>query len=1431
MRPGVLSGVWLAGAVAVVCLLLQAPGARADGTEITRDGSLGQEGRPFSIAGAPGPAGLEFTIEEADGERVGAALFHSFEFFDVGAGDTAVFEAVSGKTTDHFVSRVTGGRASAIDGQIKTELGAGEGNFWLLNPSGILFGEGARLDVAGGFHASTAKTLTFSSGTGEEVFEATEGGALPGLSFAAPAAFGFLGAPTGTILLDGSCLPTCQGTGASSVEFVANRVEVGRGAGLVMKGGDIRLEGRDAVVLTGRYDPGTPGEPSDDSNAIVQVVNAGGQEGNIEIEGGDVQLEDGASLVVFNLGGTASGSIDVEALREIHVSGTDSREGETKPAFPTDPVELPNPEYGSSDLLVYNITQVQDTGSIKLSAPRVTLRDGAQVTTVNRIGSAAQGGIQVSAAGELLLAGRGGDGLGSRIQSASAAEFQGVSGEVLIDETGAVTLRDGAAIASNTYGSTPGGSVTAALTGNLRLEGGSTIQAATLGSGKGGSVVLSAAGIEIEEASSISVESQGAGDAGDIRLTFSDSLELRNGFLRATANESDGGNIFVNASGLAQTGSGAIETPLRALKAPGTPKGQLVHLIDSAISATVADGNGSGGNVAIDPVAIVLENGQITAKAVGGSGGNILLVADAVLANLPLEQLLDASSQTGVTGTVTVQSPEVNIERSLKPLATPFLDPASLVIPSCTARGTASGSFTYAPREGLPASPGDLLLVTLAEGEADADKAVPPGEGALAAGLQARARQLQAAGKWAESAVPLQAAFAKAEAAGDVSRAAAIRADLAASALALRAFEAARVQLDAAQAEAEAAQAEVLLALLAVRRADLAAVQQRGEAAGAGYRDAVARAEAAGALGLAAQAHAGAARAALEVGALAEARQHIEAARAGLGSVEDGASRRAAQLHVAVSASRLAQQAGTGEALLAAHALLSEAQAAAQAAGDARSRSFAEGELAELYARQHRVEEALVLTRRALASAEQSEAAGDGVSSDARMRWHGLAGRLFWEQGRAHQAVESYGRAVSIAEETGQDTRARYGAGPAWFQAEVVRIYRERVDALLQAAGPGVSEAQRQALLAAARETMEGLKVAELRDYFRDECVAELQASERGVESLDPTAAVIYPIVLPDRLELLVSGPKGLERHTVAVDQAALEAEVRRFRLLLEKRTTHEYLDPAEQLHAWLIAPYAETLAGQGVDTLVFVPGGALRTVPMAALYDGNEFVVQRFAVAVTPSLRLLAPKPLDPASATLLLAGVSEPVQGFPELPGVLRELAGVESLYGGRVLLDGAFATDGFEQALASGRPGVVHIASHAEFTGDPKTSFVLTHDDRLSMEKLSSLVRSVRAGDEPVELLLLSACETAAGNDRAALGLSGVAVRAGARSAIGSLWSVSDAAAAKLVVGFYRGLGEPGSSKARAMQQAQAALLETPRYRHPFYWAPFLVINNWL
>jgi CHAT domain-containing protein len=195
------------------------------------------------------------------------------------------------------------------------------------------------------------------------------------------------------------------------------------------------------------------------------------------------------------------------------------------------------------------------------------------------------------------------------------------------------------------------------------------------------------------------------------------------------------------------------------------------------------------------------------------------------------------------------------------------------------------------------------------------------------------------------------------------------------------------------------------------------------------------------------------------------------------------------------------------------------------------------------------------------------------------------------------------------------------------------------------------------------------------------------------------------------------------------------------------------------------------------------------------------------------------------------LSAGLGVSVQGFPALPFVEEEARSVNRFYGGDLLLNRDFVVSRVESELKDHPFSIVHIASHGQFESDPKKSFLLAYDDKLTMDRLDRFVGLMRYRDEPLGLLTLSACETAEGDDRAALGLAGVAIKAGARSALATLWSINDESSSHLIREFYRNLLDPSLSKAVALQRAQLAILDHPMYRHPAYWAPFLLLNNWL
>ncbi len=504
---------------------------------------------------------------------------------------------------------------------------------------------------------------------------------------------------------------------------------------------------------------------------------------------------------------------------------------------------------------------------------------------------------------------------------------------------------------------------------------------------------------------------------------------------------------------------------------------------------------------------------------------------------------------------------------------------------------------------------------------------------------------------------------------------------------------------------------------------------------------------------------------------------------------------------------------------------LDAAAAMAAGLGDIRAAAYAAGYRAELALDSGDLEAAARHNERAVFAAQQSGAA------ETLFQWQWQAARIADRAGRQDEALAAYRRALDALARVKADFAAELWAGRQSFRDEVGGAYFGLTDLLLRrAVASGDPLVQREALREA-QGVLERFKTVELEDYFQDDCVARYLARARPVERTAPRTAVVYPVPLPDRLEMLVTIGDDIRHFTVPVRQERLRAETQALRRLLEKRTTYQYLPHARQLYDWLIRPIEATLAAANVDTLVVVPEQPLRSVPLAALHDGRDFLVARYAVATAPSLTLVEPRALQLDKAAVLAGGLTEAVQGFPALPFVDIELDELRALGTKEVLRDESFTARAFERELTAKPYTIVHVASHAQFEADSRRSFLLTYDGRMTLDRLEDTLKVNRFRDEPVELLFLSACQTAAGDERAALGLAGVAVKAGARSALASLWHINDQASSALVAEFYRQLARPGVSKAEALRRAQREMLNDLRYRHPGYWSPFLVIGNWL
>ena len=372
-----------------------------------------------------------------------------------------------------------------------------------------------------------------------------------------------------------------------------------------------------------------------------------------------------------------------------------------------------------------------------------------------------------------------------------------------------------------------------------------------------------------------------------------------------------------------------------------------------------------------------------------------------------------------------------------------------------------------------------------------------------------------------------------------------------------------------------------------------------------------------------------------------------------------------------------------------------EALRVAETIGDPRALSYACGYLGTLSEDQKQFQEAIKWTSRALFAAQQVNA------PESLYLWQWQTGRLLKVIGKTEEAISAYRNCIYTLQSIRQEMSTCYGIPQISYRESVEPIYFGFVDLLLQHSASVQKREQVELYLMEAREAVELLKVAELRDYFQDECMGAARLRMTRLDIVSRTAVAIYPVVLANRTELLLSLPTGLKRFSIEVKADDLAQEVRKFRQKLEKRTTREYLPHAQKLYDWLIRPLEPDLKSLTTDTLVFVPDGPLRSIPMAALHDGKQFLINKYAIAITPGLNLTDPRPVKRENVKVLSAGLTDSVQGFPPLPNISNELQTIQGLYGGTPLLNRNFLNSNLEKELKNKQFTIMHIAS----TGNSK------------------------------------------------------------------------------------------------------------------------------
>jgi filamentous hemagglutinin family protein len=340
-----------------------------------------------------------------------------------------------------------------------------------------------------------------------------------------------------------------------------------------------------------------------------------------------------------------------------------------------------------------------------------------------------------------------------------------------------------------------------------------------------------------------------------------------------------------------------------------------------------------------------------------------------------------------------------------------------------------------------------------------------------------------------------------------------------------------------------------------------------------------------------------------------------------------------------------------------------------------------------------------------------------------------------------------------------------------------------------------------------------------------------------------------------DELELVLVTSKGevIRRRVAGTKRQQVLNVVEALRTTATNiRNSRGYLAPAQRLYQWLVAPIEKDLQAEQIDNLSFIMDSGLRSIPLAALHNGKNFIVENYSVGLMPSFSLTDTRYVDVRNMQVLAMGADQfsDLRPLPSVPVELSLIA--DQLWSGESFLNQAFTLTNLQSARSSQSYGIIHLATHAEFQpGSPSNSYIQLWDTKLRLDQW----RGLGLNQPSLELLVLSACRTALGDEQAELGFTGLAVQAGVKSALGSLWYVSDEATMAFMTEFYKQLKQ-ASTKAEALRQAQLAMLRgevrlqggqlvtsfgsfplPPNLAelgdrdlsHPYYWSAFMMIGN--
>ncbi|MBF0451269.1 MAG: CHAT domain-containing protein, partial [Candidatus Magnetomorum sp.] len=1009
--------------------------------------------------------------------------------------------------------------------------------------------------------------------------------------------------------------------------------------------------------------------------------------------------------------------------------------------------------------------------------------------------------------------------------------------------------------------------------GSLSLNNRSEIVASTQDQRNGGNITINLLNTLYLNQSNISSEStaQDGGTAGKIHVTAGNAIHLlRNSALTTEA---------INAEDTDSIGKGEIQTTAK----------NTIYLLDSKFTSSVLGGKENAGNIETTADNVLMNRSQIIAKADRGRGGNIYIVAQQFIQSAT--SIVDASSSKGIDGEVTIESPSINANSILATMPTELLNAQQWLRTPCNARTTEEISrLVVRGMDASPTSLDDLWPAPPADMDSLAslrsncthcaytssekhiyrlflqgyqDYQIGRFNEAASAfrkiinlpqlnvcekiyfsALTCFNRTLCALGYHKEVLSAYEKILPKMEANKLLEQSALFYNDIGDLYLSMRDIPKARQYLKEAEKKAQLSNHPVVLTSILNNMANLSLVENRFNGSIKRYLKGLALIEnSQGNLLLKSTLSLNLIFAYLKANKTNEWIQSVNNCLSYVQQLPETHNKAALLIALSLRIQDIQARLKTSRQALTQMAIqmLEQAIWLANDLNNKRLLSLAYGYMGQLFENKKIYPQALDDTRQARFIAQQAH------FPEILYLWEWQLGRLLKKTGQKDAAFLSFKNAIKTLKPIHQQLFIGIRGYENVFTQKVRPIYLGMADFLLERADTEATETVRNKYVNEAIDTMEILKQAEIQDYFDDECLVSLQKTATGLDQIPENTAVIYPVPFSDHLSILLTLPDGMKHFKIPVDDSQLRATVNTFRSLLEnwdevekwKDTwfghLHEGLESTEimmysrQLYDWIIRPIEQELITANINTLLMAPDGALRLIPLSALNDGDFFLIEKYAIVTIPAISLTDMRPISQEKENVLLGGLSQERHGYMKLTGVKKELDGINAILHGEILMNEDYSVANVTQKFKMNQYSIVHLATHGVFGGTSDTTYLLTYDRKLTMNQLEDLIRLTQLNQKNIDLLTLSACQTAQGNERAAFGLAGIALKAGARSAIATLWTVDDRAASRMLIHFYEQFNYH-QSKAVALQSAMKQLIVDTSFCHPSYWAPFLLIGNW-